>query len=262
MTDTQRLPGLREAYDHTGAAWAAGPEPVYEALATALIARAPIEVRGATVLDIGAGTGVAARASLRAGARLVLATDPAPGMLHAAGHDMHRAAAEAYRLPCRDGSFDLAVAAAVLGHLPDPVRGLREARRVAPALAASAFSAQFTHPAKTVVEDVLAQWGYRPPQWYVEFKRDVESQVGDPDRLAGYATAAGYRQVKVQTTHVDTGVNTPAGQVAWRLGMAHTAPFVATVPEAERARAIAAAERALEGAPALVVPLLVLAATD
>jgi ubiquinone/menaquinone biosynthesis C-methylase UbiE len=45
---------------------------------------------------------------------------PAPRFLHANAH----------ALPFEDGRFDVVVAAEVLEHLPDPVRGLREMARV------------------------------------------------------------------------------------------------------------------------------------
>jgi hypothetical protein len=47
----------------------------------------------------------------------------------------------------------------------------------------------------------------------------------------------------------------------WWLGMAHLAPFVLALSPGERAEARRAVEAALVGAPALVVPLVVLAAS-
>jgi len=95
----------------------------------------------------------------------------------------------------------------------------------------------------------------------VVLKRNIEPQVDDPDHLGALATAAGYRDVSVHTVQVAVGLNTPAQLARWRLGMAHVAPFVQCLPPSERAAAQRAAESALVGAPPLVIPLVVLAAT-
>lgn len=253
MTDA-----IGSAYDHSAAAWRSGPAALYARLAGALLEAAPIELTGSSVLDAGAGTGVAGEQATARGAACVVAVDLAPRMLPkppalAVGGDL-------LRLPFRDGSFDLAAAAFSIGHAPDPVRALAELRRVARALAASAFAVGWTHLAKEVVEAALVSRGYRQPDWYRAFKEGAEARVGDPHRLAELATAAGYVSVDVRQVDVDGGLTTPADLVAWRLGMAHTAPFVAGLPAATLADLRAEAEAALVGAPAVVVPMLVLSA--
>jgi SAM-dependent methyltransferase len=207
-------------------------------------------VAGGRVLDLGAGTGVAARAALAAGARSVVAADSALGMLRRCPG----------RLPFRDGCFDLVVAAFCLGHLDRPVAGLREARRVAAALAASSFAAGWNHPAKTAVDEILAAFGYRPPAWYVTFKRDTEPWASDAAALGRDATAAGYTEVGLRTITVDTGLSRPAELAAWRLGMAHVAPFVGSLTAARRAELRRAAQDAVAGTGPLVVDMLVLTA--
>jgi ubiquinone/menaquinone biosynthesis C-methylase UbiE len=64
------------------------------------------------VLDLGAGTGVAGRAALAAGARLVVSVDFAAGMLRGCAAGLHPVAADAGALPFRDGCFGLVLAAA------------------------------------------------------------------------------------------------------------------------------------------------------
>jgi hypothetical protein len=66
--------------------------------------------------------------------------------------------------------------------------------------------------------------------------------------------------VTVRTVDVHTGLDTPARLAEWRLGMAHLAPFVASLPVAERAAVRRTAEGALAGSPPLVIPLVVLSA--
>jgi len=158
------LADLRAAYDTGAQRWAEGPEPVYASLARALLAQArPVPtgagLAGWRVLDLGAGTGVAGRAALAAGARSVVCADSAPGMLRWCEARLHPVAADVTALPLRDRSFDLALAAFCLGHLDRPVAGLREARRVAASLAASSFAAGWNHPAKAAVDEVLGAFG-------------------------------------------------------------------------------------------------------
>ena len=272
------LAGLRAAYDTGARLWAEGPEPVYASLARALLAEVrPAEVRPAEVrpaesllaealptdwrvLDLGAGTGVAGRAALAAGAQSVVCADSALGMLRRCEARVHPVAADVTRLPFRDRCFDLALAAFCLGHLDRPVAGLQEARRVAAALAASSFAAGWNHPAKAAVDEVLAWFGYRPPPWYVTFKQDTEPWASDPAALVRDATAAGYTGIRLRTVTVDTGLSSPAELASWRLGMAHVAPFVGSLTPARRGELWRAAQAAVTGTGPLVVDMLVLTA--
>ena len=250
---------MQRAYDRSADAWASGPEQIYACLAQTLVDAAPVPLHGARVLDLGAGTGVASRAALAAGAGQVVAVDNAPGMLRRGG-SMRPVLADACALPFTADSFALVVAAISLGHVTDPVRALRETRRVGGALLVSAFEAEWTHPAKAAVDQALVPFGFHPPSWYVVLKRDTEPQVDDPAHLGALATAAGYRDVSVRTVQVTVGLNTPAELAQWRLGMAHVAPFVQSLPASERAAVQHAVESALVGAPPLVIPMVVLAA--
>ena len=250
---------MRAAYDRSADAWASGPGPVYERLAEVLVAASPIRLSGARVLDLGAGTGVAGQAARAAGAADVVAVDVAEAMLRTARGSARPVLADAVALPFRDASFGLVIAACCLGHLPDPVAALRETRRVATAVVASAFEAGWTHPAKAAVDDALCRYGFRAPAWHAALKDETEPLVDDPGRLAALAAAAGYRDVHVETIRV-AAADDPARLAAWRLGMAHVAPFLQALSPAQRADVRKAAEAALVGAPPLVVPLLVLAA--
>ena len=256
--------GLKSAYDAGARQWAHGPEPVYASLARALLASldGPVigGVVGGRVLDLGAGTGVAGRAALAAGARSVVGVDSALGMLRRCPAGLRPVAGDAGALPFGDGRFDLVLAAFCLGHLDRPAAGLREARRVAAALAASSFAAGWNHPAKAAVDEVLGAFGYRPPPWYLTFKRDTEPWASDPVLIGRDAAAAGYTDVRLRTVTVDTGLSRPAELAAWRLGMAHVAPFVSSLTAARRASLRRAAAAAVTGTGPLVVDMLVLTA--
>ena len=259
LTTAELTAGLRAGYDAAADDWAGGPGPMYAPLARALVAAAPVPSAGRLVLDLGAGAGVAGQAALAAGARQVVAVDLSEAMLRR-GAGGRPVAADAVALPFRDGCFDLVLAAFCLGHLDRPVAGLREARRVAAALAASAFAAGWNHPAKAAVDEVLGAFGYRPPPWYIAFKRDTEPWASDPAALGRDTTAAGYTDIRLRTITVDTGLSRPAELAAWRLGMAHVAPFVSSLTAARRAALRRAAAAALTGTGPLMVGMLVLTA--
>jgi SAM-dependent methyltransferase len=255
---------VRAAYEASAQLWAQGPEPVYAALARALLACAGGSPAGGRVLDLGAGTGVAGQAALAAGAGAVVAADLAVDMLlllrGRAGGLCRPVAADACALPFRDGCFDLVLAAFCLGHLPDLTAGLREARRVGARLAAGSFAPGWNHPAKAAVDSVLDSFGYRPPPWYLTFKRATEPRASDPAGLGRACTAAGFADVRLRTVSVDTGRSAPAQLAAWRLGMAHVAPFVGALPAARQAELRRAAESAVAGTGPLVISMLVLTA--
>jgi ubiquinone/menaquinone biosynthesis C-methylase UbiE len=80
-------------------------------------------LRGATVLEVGAGTGRITRLLLEAGVARVIATEREPAMLDAArrslghhGDRVHFEVADARALPVESSSVDLAIAGWVFGH--------------------------------------------------------------------------------------------------------------------------------------------------
>lgn len=250
--------GLRAGYDVAADDWAAGPGLMYDRLAAALVAAAPVPLAGRLVLDLGAGAGVAGRAALAAGARRVVGADLSEGMLRR-GHGGSPVVADALALPFRDRSFDLVVAAFCLNHLGRLEAGLAEVRRVGAALAASLFAPGWTHPAKNAVDAVARAFGYRPPAWHTVLAPG--SRASDPDVLAGHAATAGFTDVRAYVTAVPTGLAAPAELAAWRLGMAHLAPFMRSLDPPARAAVRRAAEQAVADTAPLVVSMLVLTAS-
>ena len=252
---------VRAAYEAASQSWVAGPEPVYAALAAALATHVAPMLIGARVLDLGAGTGVAGRAAVAAGATEVAAADLAVSPLRRCGPQLRPVAADATALPFRDRSFDVVLAAFSLTHARQLGAALTESRRVGRALAATAFAPGWGHPAKTAVDGVLARFGFRPPPWYLTFKQDAEPQLGDTRLVHQLALAAGYRRVESRVIAVPTGLSGPAELAAWRLGMAHIAPFAGSLDVQRRAELWLAAEDAIGDCEPLVVDLLVHVAT-
>ena len=258
-----RLGGsLASAYGSAADNWADGPARAYDRLAEALVAASPGPLTGALVLDLGAGTGAASRAVTHAGGEPV-AVDVALGMLR---HDRKArppaAAGDSCALPFRTGVFDAVVGAFVVNHIPDPARGLAEANRVTRPggiVLASVFSARTIHPAKEQIEATAVGFGYQRPTWYERMKADIEPLTATPAALEAAARAAGLADVHVLEQEVDVGLDTAEDLVAWRLGMASMAPFVASLDARRRSALLEAARAAVGPEPQpLRPPVLIL----
>lgn len=249
------MDGVGAAYDAAADGWRSGPERMYARMAEVMAGHAPIDVAGRRVLDAGAGTGVAGEAFRRRGARPVVAVDLAPGMLPRP--PALSAVGDLARLPFADGAFDLAAAAFSLNHFTDPVPPMAELRRVAGTLVATAYAPEWDHPAKEAIEAVVLDHGYEPPEWYAVVRADANPGADD---LEAFARSAGYAEARGVVVDVPTSMDTAVDLVDWRFGMAHTAPWLATLSAAERAAVRRDAEAAVAGMPPLVVAMVVLTA--
>jgi trans-aconitate methyltransferase len=152
----------------------------------------------------------------------------------------------------------------VLSHIPTPVDALAEAARVVRlggAVMTVGFDGRWDFAAKETVDRVMEDFGFRRPDWYDRFKRDVEPLTSFPERLAAVATAAGLAEIKVLETTVDVGVRDTDGIVAWRLGTPTYAPFMASLDDGRRLQVLDALRAAVGPEPEPLVPaLLVLSA--
>jgi SAM-dependent methyltransferase len=249
--------GIRAAYEAAPELWAAGPAPVYAALASALAAHVSPLLAGARVLDLGAGTGVAGRAALAAGAAEIAAADFAVAPLRRIAPPLQPVAADLAALPFRDGSFGVVLAAFSLTHVSNLGAALAQARRVGRQLAASAFAPGWGHPAKSAVDGVLARFGYRPPAWYLTFKHETEPRLADAGLVRRLALAAGYSRVESSVLTVPTSLSEPAELAAWRLGMAHIAPFASSLGAGRQAELRRAAAAAVSDCEPLAIEMLV-----
>jgi SAM-dependent methyltransferase len=255
--------GTAAAYSTTGAAWQHGPGRIYDRLAEVLVARAPVPLEGGRVLDVGAGTGAATRAALAAGAAGVVAVDAAVGMLaHDAGRRPPAIAADARALPFAASTFDAAVAAFSLNHLTDPATGLREMARVTRpggSLLVSAYADDDTHPVKGAVEAALTARGWEPEPWYGALKFEAAPLLATVEGCAAVVAAAGL-EATVEPLRVPFSELAADELVAWRLGLAQHAPFVARLAPADQAAVAADALARLGPAPPLTRSILVISA--
>lgn len=257
--------GVTAAYSATGGAWQLGPGRIYDRLAEVLVARSPTPLDGYRVLDVGAGTGAATRAALAAGAAEVVAVDTAFGMLaHEGACRAPAAVGDALALPFTASAFDAAVAAFSLNHLTDPAAGLREMARITRSggvVLAAAYAADDAHPVKAAVEAALADRGWRPERWYETLRSEAIPQLATPDGCAAAAEASGLDAI-VEPVRVPFPELDAQALVAWRLGMAQHAPFLARLAPDDRAAVAADAIARLDGptVPSLVRSILILRA--
>jgi SAM-dependent methyltransferase len=255
--------GSPEAYDVTGLRWELGPGRIYNRLSERVVACSPVPLASRRVLDLGAGTGAASRAIAAVGGAPV-ALDPAFGML-GAGRSARPPAiqGDALDLPLRTDSLGGAVASFSLNHLTDPVRALREAARVVagggPVVAAT-YAADDSHPVKAAVQGALRAAGWREDSWYEAMRAEAIPLMATSERVLEIGARAGLaaRCHELRIPFPDLSVD---DLVAWRLGMAQHAPFVAGLEPAAVARLRADVVDRLEAAvPTLVRSILVLTA--
>jgi ubiquinone/menaquinone biosynthesis C-methylase UbiE len=227
---------LAAAYSLSADAWTRGPTLLYGRFAELLVATSPVSFGGALVLDLGAGTGVGSRAAEAAGAR-VIAVDLALGMLVADRERRPPAiVGDAVALPFASRGFDIVLAPFCLNHLAEPSAGVAEAARVLRpdgVLLASTYAADDDHVVKAAVDQALSETGWAAPDWYGEVKAAMASW-GTVDAAAAAIERGGMAPVLVERCEVTFSELTPLDLVAWRLGMAHTAPFVAGLDRLRR----------------------------
>jgi SAM-dependent methyltransferase len=227
---------LTAVYDGGAAAWGEGPDQVFGALAGALLSSGP-SWQGLDVADIGAGTGTATRRLLAAGARVVPVDASAEMLAVARGLcACSPVVGDARGLPLRTDSADAAVLGYVLNHLHRPADALREAVRVVRSggwVLASTWARDNDQPVREVVQQALQQRGWKVPDWYTVLKDSTAPLSDTAEALGLLAGEAGL--VDVVTERVEVAVPASArDQLEWRLGMPHTAPFVATLTPADQ----------------------------
>jgi ubiquinone/menaquinone biosynthesis C-methylase UbiE len=229
------------AYQGAAAAWAGGPAVMYDTLASVAIADVASELRGASVVDVGAGTGALCRA-LRAVGAVPFAVDTSPDMLGEVGDAaVLSVAGDMCALPFSDCCFDAAVSGFAISHIDAPERALDEMRRVVRPggrVIATVFGEADARASKDAVDMVAREFGYHPPDWYVQLKTRTEPQSNTPALFRDCAESAGLQDIDVADLTVDSGLSTPEAIAGYRLGLAHLAPFVASLPPERRTELI------------------------
>ncbi|MFP5298713.1 MAG: class I SAM-dependent methyltransferase [Actinomycetota bacterium] len=123
-------PGVAEFYSSEADAYRRLWAPELLPLSRVLLPGLPLGT-AERVLEVGAGIGALMEDIAReAPSADVHGVDLAEGMIRLAPKDRPRAVADARNLPFRDGTFDVAIAAFILFHIPEPTDGVADMARV------------------------------------------------------------------------------------------------------------------------------------
>jgi ubiquinone/menaquinone biosynthesis C-methylase UbiE len=187
------------SYDEVAEAYDRVRGPLHEAPARDLVAAVELP-RGGRLLDVGTGTGLAAR-SVDDG--VAIGIDVSAGMARIArARGLHRVAlAAAIDLPFRDGAFDAVVSAFVLHLVPkyetalfDMVRVLRRGGRIGVAswvLADDEFTRAWREIAESyATREMLADAQRKAAPWGEPFS--------DPKRIEEILRDSGLREISVE----------------------------------------------------------------
>ena len=190
-----------EAAQHTGESYERYLVPSIGAPSARPVIEAAALQEGERLLDLGCGTGVAARLAAErvAPTGTVLGVDPHPGMLGVARRtspEIEWRQGTAEDLPLPDESFDAVVCSLSFQFFTDKARALQEMRRVlAPGGRAALGTPGPTPPLMAAIDEVLTD--HIGPQASM-FVQKVFS-VHDPDEVRAMFVAAGFDDVEVET---------------------------------------------------------------
>lgn len=218
-----------DRYAGTGRRWATGAVLVYAPIVSELVAMCPHPLTGRTVLDAGAGTGVANAALTAAGGR-PLAMDRSFDMLAWEARSRPPCAvADIRALPVAGASVDDSVAAFVLNHLVEPEAGFAELVRVTRpggAVLGAVYSNESQSRVRDRLDELAGEAGWKIPDWYAHMKSCAAPLLGSAGAMEAVAAAAGLVDVVVDERAVDVGVTEATDLVRYRLGQAHFTDWV------------------------------------
>jgi SAM-dependent methyltransferase len=177
------------AFSRTAADYAATMAPALEPVAKEVVRRASLQA-GETVLDVGTGTGTAARLAV-GGGRRVIGLDAASGMLEIARREVagvELIEADFSEIPLADGSAGVILAVHALLFATDRVGALREWRRVT--ASGGRVSLSVPGPGTVVPSAVFGEiYARHGIEWHAD-------DYPDAAQLARWATDAGWSDVQ------------------------------------------------------------------
>lgn len=183
-------------YSTTAAAYRDLWAPLLEPAGLRLLRDLPLR-DARRVVDIGTGVGTLLPHLQRAARHAVIVgLDRSSGMVALASRDFPLAVADALSLPLTTGTFDVAVLAFMLFHVPDPVAALREVRRVlAPGgvFGLTTWGAAPSFPAEDVWNEELDAQGAPPDP-----AQSTRGLMDTPEKVNGLLESAGFRTVSLR----------------------------------------------------------------
>lgn len=243
VTDSVRI--LANHYSDAAAAYERIWAGVLHPVSRQLVARLPL-AGARRVLDMGTGVGtLLPRLAEEAPDAVVVGVDRAAGMIARAPATFPRVLGDGMRLPFATGSFDVAVAAFMLFHLPAPATGLAEVRRVLTdggALGIATWGPDYAVPATEIWHEELDRHG-APADAPLVTNHDV---INTPEGMAGMLAAAGFADLEHVPVTWEYGPSMEQ-YIEHHTTLGHTARRMAGMPDDARA-AFLTAVRARLGA--------------
>lgn len=202
----------------------------------------------ARVLDLGSGVGtLLPEIEQAAPSATVVGTDIAIGMIERAPARFARMVSDARQLPFSDGSFDVAVLAFMLFHVPEPHRAVDEARRVLGSggtIGTITWGHDPSYPALDVWNEELEKRGAdKAPDLARHEFVNTEEKVTAILETAGFTDVRTWIELREEQMTLETFLH-------HRTGHGTSRNRYESLPEAAREEVIAAtAERLRDSAP-------------
>ena len=227
---------FEEAADH----YPADIEPIFSPLADLLVSTAHLQT-GDRVLDIGTGTGTAARAAALLGCR-VTALDFSHRMTVAAA-DLHTPSVvqgDFHRLPFAQDAFNTVLAVFALNSSV-PLNTMREVRRVLKPGGQFALQEWGTiDPVGDLLSDILMEYAVdEPPPDLARRRREQQmlhpwDELETSDDIVGLMREAGFEEVQVQITTASVRVESTDVFIRYKLAWPIRQAEINAMPEEVR----------------------------
>jgi ubiquinone/menaquinone biosynthesis C-methylase UbiE len=206
LTTEERIALLSQSYSAEAGVYERLWAPGLREMGRALLDR--LDLAGVrSVLDAGTGVGaLLGDISDRAQGAMVVGTDRAEGMVALAPRRFPLAVADATLLPFGTDSFDLVTMIFMLFHLPHPVDGLEEARRVlrpGGRVASTTWADEEAWPAMEVWSEEMDRHGADAP----EGLHSLHEFVDTPEKMTMHLHDAGFSEVETWTGTLERSWN-------------------------------------------------------
>lgn len=248
--DNNDVTRLTEQYDIEARAYLAHWAPIVHPIACKLLDVLPRHTVE-RALDLGSGAGLLLPVIQQKYRRaFVIGADRSERLLALSSRYAALAAADVASLGFRTGSFDLVVMAFVLFHLPDPIVGLKEARRTLKpggVLGMTMWAGDLVSPASRVWNEELDAHGAVPGASLGRIAR--HDLMDSPQKVEGLLEAAGFVSARTVVQEFAHRVDLEEF-VRLRIEVGGTRQRLALLDEDTRRKCVARARERLSELPA------------